>query len=115
MYAKGKRGWGRMRDVYIKYTHDEIIFLFAYCSLALLLLLQCSATDLEMDDLDECDQVTQVIGYHPHYRDHFLRTQNFIMKGDGPLPYAYRYYLAIIVSTYILHKQTYTSISCSSL
>lgn len=52
-----------------------------------------------MDDLDECDQVTQVIGYHPHYRDHFLRTQNFIMKGDGPLPYAYRYYLAIIVSS----------------
>lgn len=82
---------------------------------ALLFLLQCSATDLEMDDLDECDQVTQVIGYHPHYRDHFLRTQNFIMKGDGPLPYAYRYYLAILVSIFTLHKQTYTSISRSYL
>lgn len=60
--------------------------------------LQCASTDLDMDDLDDCDQVTQVIGYHPRYRDHFLHTQNFIMKGDGPLPYAYRYYLAIIVS-----------------
>ncbi|XP_060660850.1 sestrin homolog isoform X1 [Drosophila nasuta] len=58
----------------------------------------CSSTDLDMDDLDDCDQVTQVIGYHPRYRDHFLRTQNFIMKGDGPLPYAYRYYLAIIAA-----------------
>ncbi|KAM8713041.1 hypothetical protein ACLKA7_013369 [Drosophila subpalustris] len=57
-----------------------------------------SSTDLDMDDLDECDQVTQVIGYHPRYRDHFLRTQNFIMKGDGPLPYSYRYYLAIIAA-----------------
>jgi len=63
--------------------------------------LQSSSTDLDMDDLDECDQVTQVIGYHPRYRDHFLRTQNFIMKGDGPLPYSYRYYLAIIVSTHL--------------
>uniref|UniRef100_A0A1B0C756 Uncharacterized protein n=1 Tax=Glossina palpalis gambiensis TaxID=67801 RepID=A0A1B0C756_9MUSC len=50
-----------------------------------------------MADL-ELDQVTKVIGYHPRFLDHFLRTQNFIMKGDGPLPYDYRYYLAIIVS-----------------
>jgi len=51
-----------------------------------------------MDELDDLDQVTQVIGYHPQFHDHFLRTQNFIMKGDGPLPNDYRYYLAIIVS-----------------
>lgn len=53
-----------------------------------------------MDDL-ELDQVTQVIGYHPRFLEHFLRTQNFIMNGDGPLPYDYRYYLAIIVSIYV--------------
>jgi len=47
-----------------------------------------------MDELDDLDQVTQVIGYHPQFHDHFLRTQNFIMKGDGPLPNDYRYYLA---------------------
>ncbi|ALC41813.1 Sesn [Drosophila busckii] len=58
----------------------------------------CSSTDFDMDDVDESDQVTQVIGYHPRFRDHFLRTQNFIMKGDGPLPHSYRYYLAIIAA-----------------
>lgn len=46
------------------------------------------------------DHVTQVIGYHPKYLEHFLRTQNFIMYGDGPLPYNYRLYLAIMVSIY---------------
>lgn len=50
-----------------------------------------------MDEL-ELDQVTQVIGYHPRFLDHFLKTQNFIMNGDGPLPYDYRYYLAIIAA-----------------
>ncbi|XP_037945260.1 sestrin homolog [Teleopsis dalmanni] len=50
-----------------------------------------------MDDL-ELDQVTQVIGYHPKFLDHFLRTQDFIMNRDGPLPYEYRYYLAIIAA-----------------
>ncbi|XP_033235130.1 sestrin homolog isoform X1 [Drosophila pseudoobscura] len=57
-----------------------------------------TSTDFDMDDLDDLDQVTQVIGYHPHFHDHFLRTQNFIMKGDGPLPNDYRYYLAIIAA-----------------
>ncbi|XP_022225507.2 sestrin homolog [Drosophila obscura] len=57
-----------------------------------------ATTDIDMDDLDDLDQVTQVIGYHPHFHDHFLRTQNFIMKGDGPLPNDYRYYLAIIAA-----------------
>ncbi|KAH8401857.1 hypothetical protein KR009_008267 [Drosophila setifemur] len=55
-------------------------------------------SDFDMDDLDDLDQVTQVIGYHPQFHDHFLRTQNFIMKGDGPLANDYRYYLAIIAA-----------------
>jgi len=59
---------------------------------------QTGASDFDMDELDDLDQVTQVIGYHPQFHDHFLATQNFIMKGDGPLPNDYRYYLAIIVS-----------------
>ncbi|KAI9583503.1 hypothetical protein GQX74_005251 [Glossina fuscipes] len=61
----------------------------------LLLAILCSVHEYNMADL-ELDQVTKVIGYHPRFLDHFLRTQNFIMKGDGPLPYDYRYYLAII-------------------
>ncbi|KAL9913465.1 sestrin isoform 1-T3 [Glossina fuscipes fuscipes] len=58
---------------------------------------ECSVHEYNMADL-ELDQVTKVIGYHPRFLDHFLRTQNFIMKGDGPLPYDYRYYLAIIAA-----------------
>ncbi|KAM7342455.1 sestrin isoform 1-T2 [Cochliomyia hominivorax] len=58
---------------------------------------ECSVREFNMDD-HELDQVTQVIGYHPRFLDHFLRTQNFIMNGDGPLPYDYRYYLAIIAA-----------------
>jgi len=43
------------------------------------------------------DHVTQVMGYHPTYLDVFLRTQNFILRGDGPLPYDYRHFIAIMV------------------
>lgn len=50
-----------------------------------------------MDQI-ELDHVSQVIGYHPSYLEHFLKIQTFIMQGDGPLPYDYRHYLAIIVS-----------------
>ncbi|XP_067631471.1 sestrin homolog isoform X2 [Eurosta solidaginis] len=58
---------------------------------------ECSIQNYNMDEL-ELDQVTQVINYHPRFLDHFMRTQNFIMDGDGPLPYDYRYYLAIIAA-----------------
>lgn len=51
-------------------------------------------------DKIKLDHVTQVIGYHPKYLGHFLGTQTFIMMADdGPLPYEYRNYLAIMVST----------------
>lgn len=45
----------------------------------------------------ELDRVSKVIGYHPSYLEHFLNIQNFIMRGDGPLPFVYRHYLAIMV------------------
>ncbi|XP_067008678.2 sestrin homolog isoform X2 [Anabrus simplex] len=44
------------------------------------------------------DHVTQVMGYHPTYLDTFLRTQNFILRGDGPLPYDYRHFIAIMAA-----------------
>ena len=44
------------------------------------------------------DHVSQVMGYHPSYLDDFLKTQSFILRGDGPLPYVYRHYIAIMVS-----------------
>ncbi|CAG5121628.1 unnamed protein product [Candidula unifasciata] len=44
------------------------------------------------------DHVSQVMGYHPDYLRNFHTTQNFILREDGPLPYDYRHYIAIIAS-----------------
>lgn len=44
------------------------------------------------------DNVTQMMGYHPHYLDCFLRTQQYLLRGDGPLPYHYRHYIAIMAA-----------------
>ncbi|XP_074034358.1 sestrin isoform X2 [Leptinotarsa decemlineata] len=44
------------------------------------------------------DHVCQVMGFHPTYLDHFLKTQNFILRGDGPLPYDYRHFIAIMAA-----------------
>lgn len=44
------------------------------------------------------DNISTVMGCHPKYLEHFNRTQNFIMRNDGPLPYAYRHLIAIMVS-----------------
>lgn len=40
----------------------------------------------------------QVMGLHPQYMKIFNKSQSFIMRGDGPLPYPYRHYIAIMVS-----------------
>lgn len=93
-----------LRTLWLFHLFDIYVNEFIYLSLLFFDFFQCYAatkkvtSGLDMDDLDDLDQVTQVIGYHPQFHDHFLRTQNFIMKGDGPLPNDYRYYLAIIVS-----------------
>lgn len=44
------------------------------------------------------DHVSQVMGYHPDYLDCFLRTQQYLLRGDGPLPYHYRHYIAIMAA-----------------
>nr|XP_006813000.1 PREDICTED: sestrin-1-like [Saccoglossus kowalevskii] len=44
------------------------------------------------------DHITQVMGFHPQYLEHFFRTQNFMLRGDGPLPYDYRHYIAIMAA-----------------
>ncbi|KAG1659629.1 Sestrin-1 [Nymphon striatum] len=55
------------------------------------------------------DNITQVIGFHPHYLDAFLRTQQFLLRGDGPLPYDYRHYIALMAAgrhqcTYLINQ-----------
>uniref|UniRef100_A0A182WX33 eIF-4F 25 kDa subunit n=1 Tax=Anopheles quadriannulatus TaxID=34691 RepID=A0A182WX33_ANOQN len=56
-------------------------------------------------DSSNLDHVTKVIAYHPRYLDHFLNTQKFVMQCDGPLPYDYRNYIAIMAAA--RHKCTY--------
>lgn len=41
----------------------------------------------------------QVMAYHPQYVESFLRAHNHLLRGDGPLPYDYRHYIAIMASS----------------
>lgn len=43
------------------------------------------------------DHVTQLVGFHPSYLECFLRTQQFLLREDGPLPFDYRHFIAIMV------------------
>ncbi|KAF7266090.1 hypothetical protein GWI33_020542 [Rhynchophorus ferrugineus] len=38
------------------------------------------------------------MGYHPLYLEQFLKTQDYILRGDGPLPFVYRHFIAIIAA-----------------
>lgn len=60
--------------------------------------------NLRLDNAD-LDHVTKVIAYHPRYLQHYLNTQNFVMHCDGPLPFEYRSYIAIMAAS--RHKCTY--------
>lgn len=40
----------------------------------------------------------QVMLLHPQYLKIYNKSQSFIMRGDGPLPFHYRHYIAIMVS-----------------
>ncbi|XP_069743642.1 sestrin-1 isoform X9 [Narcine bancroftii] len=42
------------------------------------------------------DNITLLMGFHPQYLDSFLKTQHYLMQVDGPLPYCYRHYIAIM-------------------
>ena len=44
------------------------------------------------------EHMSQLMGYHPDYLHCFQKAQNYILRGDGPLPYDYRHYIAIMVS-----------------
>ncbi|KAL3883232.1 hypothetical protein ACJMK2_029519 [Sinanodonta woodiana] len=60
------------------------------------------------------DHVTQLMGYHPQYLESFLRTQQYLLRGEGPLPPDYRHFIAIMAAgrhqcSYLinLHVQEY--------
>lgn len=44
------------------------------------------------------DNLSSVLGLHPRYLSAFQQTQEFMMKKDGPLPFEYRHYLAIMAA-----------------
>lgn len=44
------------------------------------------------------DNITMVMSYHPQYLEIFLKTQHFLLKGDGPLPFEYRHYIALMAA-----------------
>nr|CAH7742314.1 unnamed protein product [Callosobruchus chinensis] len=48
------------------------------------------------------DHVSRVMGYHPSYLEQFIKIQNFILRGDGPLPFVYRHYIAIMKQEFLL-------------
>lgn len=45
----------------------------------------------------QVDKHIQVMSAHPDYLDPFLRTHNYILRGDGPLSYHCRNFIAIMV------------------
>ena len=65
------------------------------------------------------EHVMNVMAYHPKYLQCFQRTHYYLMHEDGSLPFDYRHYIAIMVSTQCCHLYTcllFLSIqNCSSL
>lgn len=49
--------------------------------------------------------VTAVMSIHPQYLEWFLRTEFYVMQGEGPLPFDWRHYIAIMVRS--LYHQHY--------
>lgn len=47
--------------------------------------------------LGRLDNVSVVMGFHPHYLESFLRTQHYLLQMDGPLSLHYRHYIGIMV------------------
>lgn len=43
--------------------------------------------------------VTCLIAFHPQYLESFLRTEYFMFKGEGPLPFDWRCYIAIMAAS----------------
>ncbi|XP_055512606.1 sestrin-1-like isoform X2 [Leucoraja erinacea] len=44
------------------------------------------------------DNVTMVMGLHPRYLESFWKTQYYLLQMDGPLPYHYRHYIALMAA-----------------
>lgn len=56
--------------------------------------------------LGRLDNISVVMGFHPHYLTSFLRTQHYLLQMDGPLPLHYRHYIGIMVRLSRLLRRT---------
>jgi len=45
-----------------------------------------------------------LLGYHPSYLSRFIKSHDFLMHGNGPLPLPMRNYIAILVSGVEWHQ-----------
>ena len=45
--------------------------------------------------------INVLMAYHPQYLEYFLRTEYYMFKGEGPLPFDWRCYIAIMVLSLI--------------
>lgn len=50
------------------------------------------------DETNPIEHVIQAMYYHPRYLASFLNTHQYLLRGNGPLPYDYRHYIAIMAS-----------------
>ncbi|XP_069751228.1 sestrin-1-like isoform X3 [Narcine bancroftii] len=44
------------------------------------------------------NNITMVMGLHPQYLESFWKTQYYLLQMDGPLPYHYRHYIALMAA-----------------
>ena len=63
------------------------------------------------------NHVNQLMAYHPLYQEPFVQTQEFVMQGDGPLPYDQRHYIALLAAarhqcSYLAEVETQEFLSC---
>ena len=50
--------------------------------------------------------MTSLISFHPQYLECFLKTEYFMFKGEGPLPFDWRCYIAIMVGVVVVFIST---------
>ncbi len=41
--------------------------------------------------------IKRLMSFHLPYLDSYMRTESYLMQGEGPLPFDWRYYIAILV------------------
>ncbi|XP_031567426.1 sestrin-1-like [Actinia tenebrosa] len=49
--------------------------------------------------LGRVPSVTAIMAIHPQYLDWFSRTEFYLMRGEGPLPFDWRHYIAIMAAS----------------